>query len=57
MVPSVGLLKLCADILGTGGLLWRHDCLYPLISGSLAEPKRLEPGNARDSRIPDTVGP
>ena len=56
-VPSVWLPKLRTKILGTGRLLGRHDCLYPIRTGSLTKPKRLEPRNARDGRMTDTVRP
>jgi hypothetical protein len=56
-VPSVWLLKLHANILGTARLLARYDCLYPLLSGLLTESNRLEAGDGRDSRITDAVRP
>ena len=56
-VPTVWLPKLRANILGTVRLLVRHDCFYPILSGLLAESKRLEAGDGRDSRITDAVRP
>src|SRR5215469_8691958 len=48
-------LELQADVLGTVRLFVRHDCLNPFLPGFLTEPRRLEPWNACDCRLTDTV--